>query len=128
MLKLTDPEKSLLLYKRAFQIAEVWFTSVRLIKVKFVSIILFNLKVEEKYHEMVNYTENMISLALRSNQYNDAISSINDSYSVLDRVGSPEQYVKYIVTAMLVYLSRDDWVGAKSYLDKMKEKYIVIVH
>ena len=83
---------------------------------------------EEKYHEMVNYTENMISLALRSNQYNDAISSINDSYSVLDRVGSPEQYVKYIVTAMLVYLSRDDWVGAKSYLDKMKEKYIVIVH
>ena len=52
MLKLTDPEKSLLLYKRAFQIAEVWFTSVRLIKVKFVSIILFNLKVEEnQFHK-----------------------------------------------------------------------------
>lgn len=78
---------------------------------------------EEKHHEMVSYYENMISLALRSNQFNEALSIINDAYSVLDKVGSPEQYAKYIVTSMLIYLSRDDWVSAKAYLDNMRQRY-----
>lgn len=73
---------------------------------------------------MVSYYENMISLALRSNQYNEAITIINDAYSVLDRVGSSEQYIKYMLTVILIYLSRDDWVSAKAYLDNMQQKCI----
>lgn len=71
---------------------------------------------------MVAYYENMVMLALRSNQHNEAISVINDSFKVLDRVGSSEQYNRYILTAMIIYLARDDWVGAKNFLETMRQK------
>lgn len=77
---------------------------------------------EEKFHEMVSFYENMVLLALRSNQHDEAIAIIKDSFKVLDRVGSSEQYNRNILTAMIIYLSRDDWVGAKSFWENMREK------
>lgn len=79
-------------------------------------------KVEDKHHEMVSFYENMVSLSLRINQYNETIEIINDAFKVLDKVGSSEQYIKYILTVILIYLLRDDWVSAKSYLENVRTR------
>lgn len=103
MLKLTAPDKALRLFKRAIHVADI----------------------EEKYHESLSYYENAINIAIRTKEYNEAIELINNSFGVIDRVGSNEQITKYILTACLIHLSRDDWVSAQNYLEGMKNKYEV---
>jgi hypothetical protein len=72
---------------------------------------------------MVTFYESMVALALRINQYNEAIEIINEAFKIIDRIGQSEQIVKYILTVILIYLSRDDWVSGKNYLETMKQKY-----
>jgi len=38
-------------------------------------------------------------------------------------VGTVEQITKYILTLVLIHLSRDDWVGAKREFESAKNKY-----
>ena len=79
-------------------------------------------KIEEKTHESVSLYENAITIAIRINKYNEAIELINDSFKVLDQIGTQEQITKYILTVCLMHLTRDDWVSAKNYLEGMKNK------
>lgn len=77
---------------------------------------------------MLNYYENMVGLSLRSGQHNEAITHINSLLPVLDKLDSAsETYIKYFLTVMLIYLSRDDWVAAKTFLDQMKERFVLCV-
>ena len=71
---------------------------------------------------MVSLYENSITIAIRINHYDEAIELINESFKVLDIVGTQEQITKYLLSVCLMYLSRDDWVSAKNYLDRMKNK------
>jgi hypothetical protein len=100
MLKLTAPEKALKMLKRAIQIAEV----------------------EDKHHDMMNFFDSAITLAIRIKDYNDALDLLNKSVEVLGRVGSAEQLVKVILSSIVIHLTRDDWVFAKSYWEDMKNK------
>ena len=63
-----------------------------------------------------------MTIAIRINKYNEAIELINDSFKVLDQIGTQEQITKYILTVCLMHLTRDDWVSAKNYLEGMKNK------
>lgn len=72
---------------------------------------------------MLSFYENAIAIAVRINHYEEAIELINDSFAVLDRIGSQEQITKYILTVVIMHLSKDDWVSAKQYLDGMKNRY-----
>jgi tetratricopeptide (TPR) repeat protein len=103
MLKATYPEGALKLYKRALQVADV----------------------EGKSHEMVSLYENSLMIAMRLEQHQEAIELINESLPVLDEVGTQEQITKYILTACIMHLNREDWVAAKNFLDTMKKKYDV---
>lgn len=104
MIKLTDPENSLKLYKRAIHIAEV----------------------EEKYHDMMGFYEHTISIALRLNKQNEALELIQGVFAVLDRIdGQQEQITKYLLSVVIIYLSRDDWVSAKKYLEETKAKLVI---
>ncbi len=71
---------------------------------------------------MVTLYENSIIIAIRINHYDEAIELINESFKVLDVVGTQEQITKYLLSVCLIHLSRDDWVSAKNYLDRMKNK------
>ncbi len=42
---------------------------------------------------------------------------------MLDKVGTVEQITKYILTLVLIHLSRDDWVGAKRAFENAQNKY-----
>ena len=80
---------------------------------------------EEKNHERITLYENAILIAVRINDYNQAIEFINESFAVLDLIGTNEQITKYILSVCLIHLSRDDWVSAKNYLEGMKNKLVV---
>lgn len=101
MLQINDPERSLVLYKKAIHISDV----------------------EDKHHEMVKFYESAIGLTVKLNKPNDAIELITQSFDVLDKVGSGEQIVKYILSAVIILLNRDDWVAAKNYAEKLKPRY-----
>jgi hypothetical protein len=73
----------------------------------------------------LSYYENAINIAVKISDYNEAIELIDNSYGVLDRIGTQEQITKYLLTVCLIHLSRDDWVSAQNYLEKMKNKYEV---
>ena len=66
--------------------------------------------------------ENCVSISAKLGQYNETIEIINEFFKLLEKMGSNEQIVKYILSVVLIYLSRDDWVSAKSYLDNMRIK------
>ena len=101
MLKMNAPEKALKLYKRALHVAEV----------------------EDKNHDMMNFYENAVNLALRIKDFKEAIELIDSSFTVLDQLGSQEQITKYVLTVILIHCSRDDWVAGKAYWDRIKNKY-----
>ena len=77
---------------------------------------------EDKTHELISLYENAINIAIRIKEFTTAVELIDNSFAVLDKIGSQEQITKYILTVSIIYLSRDDWVSAKNYLDKMKAK------
>ena len=79
-------------------------------------------QVEEKQHEMFALYENSISISAKLGKYNETIEIINEFFKLLEKMGSNEQIVKYILSAVLIYLSRDDWVSAKSYLENTRAK------
>lgn len=93
MLKLTAPESALKLLRRAIQIADS----------------------EDKRHDLVTYYESAAALAIRMNDLKGAIELFNESLDVLDRVGSPEQITKSVLSVILIHLSRDDWVMAMNH-------------
>lgn len=101
MLKTTDPESSLNLLKRAIQVGEV----------------------EDKNHQLVHMYENAVNLALKIENYTQAIELIDNSFELLEKVGTSEQIIRYILTICLIHLSKDDWVSAKNHLDKMKQRF-----
>ncbi|RNA22637.1 gamma-soluble NSF attachment -like [Brachionus plicatilis] len=101
MLKTTDPESSLKLVKRAIQVAEV----------------------EDKNHQIVTMYENAVNLALKIEQYTEAIELVDNSLELLEKIGTSEQIIRYILTVCLIHLSKDDWVSAKNYLEKMKQRF-----
>ena len=42
---------------------------------------------------------------------------------ILAELGTEEQIKKYVLSVVIIQMSKDDWVSAKSYLDKMKLKF-----
>ncbi len=124
MLKLTDPEKALRLYKRAIHVAEVKCFEIKIRSIRLnlnLRCEYFN-QVEEKQHEMFALYENSISISAKLGKYNETIEIINEFFKLLEKMGSNEQIVKYILSVVLIYLSRDDWVSAKSYLENTRAK------
>lgn len=101
MLKTSDPESSLKLIKRGIQVGEV----------------------EDKNHQLVHMYENAVNLALKIENYAQAIELIDNSMEFLEKVGTSEQIIRYILTVCLIHLSKDDWVSAKNYLDKIKQRF-----
>jgi hypothetical protein len=101
MLKINDPERALVLFRKAIYLSEV----------------------EDKTHEQVVFYESAIGIAIKLGKFNDAIDLINDSLKVLDQVGKIEQITKCILTVVLIHLYRDDWVSAKNYMENIKNKY-----
>lgn len=101
MLKVNAPEKALKLYKKVIYLSEV----------------------EDKTHEQVVFHEQAIGLALKLEQYSEAIGLIDDMLKVLDNVGTVEQITKYVLTYVIIQLNKDDWVTAKNYLESAQNKY-----
>jgi len=101
MLKINDPEKALILYKKVIYISDV----------------------EDKNHEMVVFYEQAISIALKLEKFNEALELIGNVLKVLDNIGTVEQITKYILSIVIIHLNREDWVSAKSYLDTCQKKY-----
>jgi hypothetical protein len=100
MLKLTAPEKALKMLKRAIQIAEV----------------------EDKHLELMTFYDSAITLAIRVNDLNDALDLLTKSTEPLERVGTPEQITKVVLSAIIIHFTRDDWVFAQNYWNEMKAK------
>jgi hypothetical protein len=75
---------------------------------------------------MMSFYENSFNLAVRINDYKEAIDLVNNSFQILDRIGSIEQITKYIASVVIIHLSRDDWVSGKSFWDNMKSKYALL--
>ena len=125
MIKLTAPEKSLKLFKRAIQIAEVkqktFINSFFILQ--YIFKFNFEIKVEDKYHEMMVFYESCIGLAIRIKDYNEALQLVNNIFPLLDRNGTVEQISEYILTVILIHLTKDDWVTANKYWNDMKSKY-----
>jgi hypothetical protein len=41
---------------------------------------------------------------------------------ILQEIGTEEQIKKYVLSTVIIHLSKDDWVSAKNYLENMKVK------
>lgn len=101
MLKVNDPARALKLYKKVIYVSEV----------------------EDKNHEQVVFHEQAIGLALKLEDYPEAIELINNNLKVLNSIGTVEQITKYILTQIIIHLGKDDWVSAKNCLDSAQKNY-----
>ncbi len=72
---------------------------------------------------MVNFYEQAISIALKIENYKEAIELIEGIFKVLDNIGTVEQITKYILSIVIIHLSKEDWVSAKGFLDNCQKKY-----
>jgi hypothetical protein len=102
MLKLNAPDRALKIMKRALDVAEV----------------------EDKLQDLMNYYDSAVDLAIRTKDYSDALVLLNKSLGTLERVGTAEQINKVALAVIIINLTRDDWVLAKTYWDGMKAKLI----
>lgn len=101
MLKHNDPARALKIYKKLIYISEV----------------------EDKNHEQVVSYEQAIGIAMKLENYPEAIELIEGDLKVLDEVGTVEQITKYVLTLVLIHLNKDDWVSAKKCLEGAQAKY-----
>lgn len=101
MLKVNDPAGALQIYKKVIYISDV----------------------EDKNHEMVVFHEQAISLALKLERTGEALGFIDEMLKILDNVGTVEQITKYILSVVLIHLSKDDWVAAKKFLTTSQAQY-----
>lgn len=47
---------------------------------------------------------------------------IDDMLKILDNVGTVEQITKYLLSVVIIHLSKDDWVAAKKFLTSTQAK------
>lgn len=101
MIKLNDPENALKLFKKTIHVADV----------------------EDKKREMIVFYEQSVALAVKLNQLNEALELITQLMEILQEIGTEEQIKKYVLSTVIIHLSKDDWVSAKNYLENMKVKF-----
>jgi hypothetical protein len=71
---------------------------------------------------MIAFYEQSVALAVRLNELEETIALINKLMDILEEIGTEEQIKKYILSICIIYLSKDDWVSAKNYLESIKKR------
>jgi hypothetical protein len=71
---------------------------------------------------MIAFYEQSVALAVRLNELEETIALINKLMDILEEIGTEEQIKKYVLSICIIYLSKDDWVSAKNYLESIKKR------
>lgn len=72
---------------------------------------------------MIAFYEQSVALAVRLNELEETIALINKLMDILEEIGTEEQIKKYVLSICIIYLSKDDWVSAKNYLENIKKRF-----